>query len=96
MTEGHADELRAALPAEDVLTRRSRVALVHYREQATRARRQAAADRARAYHLDDDARHALMRGADELDARAAQWEALAAELEAFADQVAGPAQEVLL
>ena len=93
---GPADELRTALPGEDLLTRRSRTALEHYEHQAQAARREAAIARARAFHLDDDARLTLARSADALDAQAAQWEALATELRAFAEQQTPDHGETLL
>lgn len=96
---GPADELRTALPGASILDRRSQTSLEHYRKQAQRSRRAAAVKRALLAHdtdMDQDARAALTRHAETLETDAAQWDALAAELEAFADQQAPDHGETLL
>ena len=81
---------------EPVLSRPSQTSLAHYRVMATAERRAAAITRARAYGLPDDERLIRMQQADAQDREAQRWEALAAELEAFGEQINPEAGEVLL
>lgn len=90
------DELRTALPGEDILDRRSRSAIAHYRKESARLRRLAAAKRARAEHVDAITAETFTRHAADMEHRADQWDALAAELAAFADQQAPEQGETLL
>lgn len=79
------------------LTPTARTALEHYQAQARTLRRRAAVNRARAPHTTATDRLSLLEAADTMDADAAQWEALAAELQAFAAaQAEPPAGEMLL
>lgn len=82
--------------ADTPLTRPSQSALTHYKDQAATLRRQAAIARARAHHQDDTQRLQTMTWADDTDAQAVLWEALATELEAFADAQATPPGPALL
>lgn len=79
----HRQRVMSDVAPTSALTARSRAAIKHYREQAITLRRSAAATRATAFHLDDDTRVNLCRLADERDAVADTWDALAAELETF-------------
>lgn len=75
------------MPEPGALAPRSQTALEHYREQAQRARRQAASDRAMADITTlEESRIALRASAAEFDHQAAQWQTLADELATFADQ----------
>lgn len=72
--------------------------VAYYRDMAQACRRSGAVERAQAAHLDPDERHAAALKAGRLDEHADQWEALAAELEAFGDDRAAdhPDQGALL
>jgi hypothetical protein len=91
-----ADELRTALPDESILDRRSRSAIAHYRQQSARLRRFATSKRTRAEHVDEITAEVFTRHAADLDRQADQWDALAAELAAFADQQTPDPGETLL
>lgn len=90
-------------PNDQPLTRPSQAALAYYREQASQERTQAevARQRAAAVVATNDP-WTISGAAGSLDvaakaeARAAQWDVLASELEDFADATRPPAQEGLL
>lgn len=71
-------------PDLSALTAVSQRSTTYYRDMAQACRRSAAIERNPSSHLEPEQRLAARAKADRLDEHAAQWEALATELETFA------------